>query len=80
MLFSLSKEHIDAMATRMAVYTAKVPEPLNRKFAEKNSREEVIAKWNARKTMQTELFPPCKMSLQLLIALWMLDISYKMFV
>lgn len=60
MLFSLSKEDIEAMATRMAEYTAKVPEPLNRKFTEKNSREEAIAKWNARKVMQTDLFPPCK--------------------
>ncbi|XP_065054110.1 uncharacterized protein LOC135682938 [Rhopilema esculentum] len=59
-LFSLSKEDIEAMATRMAEYTAKVPEPLNRKFTEKNSREEAIAKWNARKVMQTDLFPPCK--------------------
>lgn len=66
MLFSLSKEDIDAMATRMVDYQANVPEPLNRKFVGKISREEAITKWKARKIMQTDCFPPSKLPLQLL--------------
>lgn len=57
LLFSLP---VQTRSTVMARYNEKVPEPLNRQFPERLSREEAIEHQKGRKRARTELFPSGK--------------------
>ena len=48
------------MSTVMAQYNEKVPEPLNRQFPERLSRDEAIEHQKGRKRARTELLPSGK--------------------
>lgn len=55
LIFSLSTK---TLADTLKKYEAKVPEPLNRVFPERCSREEAIDHWAERRNLRTELCPP----------------------
>ena len=39
-------------------YEAKIPEPLNRQFSQRRTREEAIKRWAEKRSLRTELCPP----------------------
>lgn len=57
LLFSLP---VQTMSSVMARYNENVPEPLNRQFPERLSRDEAIENQRGRKRARTELFPSGK--------------------
>jgi hypothetical protein len=56
LLFAWNEDEITSVFQQ---YTKKIPEPMNRKFEERLSKEEAIQKHKARKSLPpAELFPP----------------------
>lgn len=54
LLFSMTKQERDDIRAK---YKAKIPNPLNHQFPERNSKDTAIRRHEARKQLQTELFP-----------------------
>ena len=57
LLFSMTKQERDNIRAK---YKAKVPDPLNRQFPERASKDKAIKPHEARKELRTELFPSGK--------------------
>ena len=56
LLFNFPKEKREEIIKK---YASRTPEPLNRQFSERLSKEEAIKAYNAKKAMKkTALFPP----------------------
>ena len=56
-LFSMTKQERDNIRAK---YKAKVPDPLNRQFPERASKDKAIKRHEACKELRTELFPSGK--------------------
>jgi len=54
LLFSLPQE---ALANKLQKYEAMVPEPLNRQFPDRVSKEDAISRKEERNKIRTHLFP-----------------------
>ena len=57
LLFSMTKQEMDNIRTK---YKAKIPDPLNRQFPERTSKDMAIRRHKARNELRTELFPSGK--------------------
>ena len=57
LLFSMTKQERDNIRAK---YKAKIPDPLNRQFPERASKDKAIRRYEARNELWTELFPSGK--------------------
>ena len=57
LLFSMTKQERDNIRAK---YKAKIPDPLNRQFPERTSKDTAIRRHEAHKELRTELFPSGK--------------------